>query len=234
MSRSKKRFVFIHCLIMTAWLIIIFSCVNFTLAGYYGWMGLAGGIAAFVVSGISVSLSGLNKKDGKEMTEVNAVSYIITDGYLITALIANTLFCFLAYLSYPKVIPVTVNLILLICVVVLRCFTDRYRDRVARTAAHTAAKVHSVENIGAQLSEVISITVDEEEKIKLKKMKEEIDFSSNTSQPFTEEMEHEFRAQLDEIRNMIEKNADRVDVLQHIQAAEKTWKRRNGISSSIR
>lgn len=205
MSRTTKHFVFIHCLIMAAWLIIIFSCVNFTLAGYYGWIGLMGGIAAFIVSGVSISLSVPNEKSGKEMTEVNAVSYIITGAYLIAALVVNTLFCFLAYLSYPKVIPIAVNLVLLICIVSLRCFTDSYRNRVARTTAKTAAKVHSFENIAAQLSEVISIAVDEEEKKKLKKLKEEVDLSSNISQSFTEELEHEFRAQLNEISNMIEK-----------------------------
>ena len=232
MNDFMRKFSIIGGLFFVAWILIILVTVNFMLAGFYAWAGIIGGIIAFVIAFLSIIF--WKHKEGRDITEINMIPAYVTCMYLVITVIINTVFCFMAYLNYPKAIPLAVNAALLIGFTSIRLFTAPYREHVARTAEHTAEKVYNVNTLSAQLGELISMAKDEMVVKKLKKLKEQLDYSSNVSQTCTEDLENIFRNHLNEIGCSLTRNETPDKVMPKIDAAEQIWKRRNSISAATR
>ena len=218
---------------LIAWLVVMAAFMNFWLIGYYGWIGLGGGIVAFLASMISIVLwnSGAPSRD---TTEINAIPYVVTISYLIIALVVNTIFCGLYSLNYAKFIPIAVNLILLIAFIAMRSFMDPYRAGVERTAAEVRQKVVAHNNFTALLSEISDITEDPDEKQAVKKLQELVAYSPNLAQGFNSNAESDFWNQLHEIKAGISNGADKELILKEISEATKTWSRLKGVAASIK
>lgn len=233
LNKYAKRVIVIMLLSMAAWLIVMAAMMNFWLIGYYGWIGLAGGIVAFLVSGISIALWN-NGAPSRDTTEINAMPYVVTILYLIIALVFNTIFCGLYYLDYAKFIPIAINLILLIIFIAMRSFMDPYREHVERTAAEVKQKVTAHNNFSALLSEIVVLADDPDEKQAVKKLQELVAYSPNMAQGFNNDAENTFWNELTEIKNGISNGADKEFILKKISEASKTWSRRNGVAASIK
>ncbi|MDY3991170.1 MAG: hypothetical protein SOY96_04810 [Lachnospiraceae bacterium] len=233
MNKNAKRVLLIMLLSMAAWLVVMAAFMNFWLIGYYGWIGLGGGIVAFLASTISIILWN-NGAPSRDTTEINALPYVVTISYLIITLVVNTIFCGLYYLDYAKFIPIAVNLILLIVFIAFRSFLDPYRAQVEQNAAAVKQKVNAHNNFTALLSEIVAVTDDADEKQAAKKLQELVAYSPNMSQGFNSNTEDTFWNQLSEIRNGISNGADKELILKEIAEATKTWNRRNGVEGSIK
>lgn len=218
---------------LAAWLIIMISMMNFWFMGYYGFIGLGGGIVSFLAATISLVLWD-NGAPSRDTTEINAMPYVVTILYLVVSLVVNTIFCGLYYLNYAKFIPIAVNLILLIAFIAYRSFMEPYRVHVEQTAAEVKQKVSAHYNFSAVLSEISAETEDADEKKAVRELQELVAYSPNISQGFNSETENSFWKQLNDIKAAVSDNADKELVLKEIAEAKKTWNRRNGTTASIK
>lgn len=229
MNDIKKRLSVIYGVILAAWILILILAIDFSHYAFYGYVGISGGILASIVAAGSILLW---KQDyNPDTTESNAVTLVVTIGYFILSLGANTVFCFLAYLDRPRILPISVNASLLIIFVAFRGFSSPHKNRVIQTAAHTANRTHHVSTLSSMLGELVGMAQEESVKSRLTRLKEQLDYSSNISQNMTEELEAQFQSQLTVIGEALTQNAPAERILTEIDAAEKTWKKRNGVSS---
>lgn len=223
----KKTFVILG-MVFVVWVLILIWAIDVLFQGFYGWAGFCGGILAFGLSALSLALW---KTDGdRDTTEISAIPQIFTSVYFTAALVANTVFCFLAYREFPRVIPIAVNAVLTIAFVAVRMFVLPYRNRVLRTAARTAEKTCGTIRLSAKLGELMAITQDAAVNQQLRDLKERLDYSTNVSQAFTEDLETLFFDQLCDISNAMDQHDPVEDVLRKIEEAQRTWKMRNGAS----
>lgn len=229
MNGSIKKIVMILGIVFLGWLLVLFLSIDALLQGFYGRVGFCGGVLAFVISIVSLLL--WRHEPGKNTTEINVTPRIFTYGYFIVAFLANTLFCFMAHLNAPKAIPLAVNVLLTAAFVSVRMDLLPYRNRVLHTAAHTAEKTCGVMELSAKLGEIMGTAEDATVKQGLRKLKEQLDYSVNVSQPFTADLEALFFNQLGDISLAIDQHAPVGDVLEKIAAAQLTWNRRNGASA---
>lgn len=228
MNSNLKRFFIIIGMVFIAWILILAFSTDALFRSFYGVVGFCGGILAFGLSTASLLL--WKPHPGRDMTEVNAAVPIYTGTYFILAVGANTAFCFMSHSYAPRIIPLVVNALLTIAFVTVRMFILPYRERVSRTVLRTAGKAQGVVRLSAKLGEIMGGTQDEAVKQRLRELKEQLDYSTNVSQPFAEELEAVFFDQLCDISNAIDQHIPAEDVLKKIDATWITWKKRNGAS----
>lgn len=229
MSYPLKKLLIILGMIFIAWVLFITVSVHTLFQTSYGWFSFCGGILSFILSAISMLL--WKSDTNRDTTEINSIPLIFTSVYFAVTLLSNTVFCFLCNENYSLSVPIAVNALLTIVFVAVRMFVLPYRNRVLRTAAHTTEKTRGVIELSAKLGEILGIAQDETVKQRLMALKEQLDYSTNVSQPFTVDIEALFFNQLCDILTAIEQQAPAEDVLAKIDAAQITWKRRNGASS---
>lgn len=229
MNRMLKRLSIIFGTIFIGWVLLLAFSTDYLFYGFYGWAGFCGSVLAFGLSAASMLL--WEPDGGRDTTEINAAPLVYTSTYFIAMLVANTVFCFLTYANYPKVIPIAVNLLLTVAFVTVRVFILPYRNRVLQTTAHAAEKTRGVVELSSKLGQMLGAVQDDAVKKRLKELKEQLDYSTNVSQPFTADLEERFFNQLCELSNAIDKNVPAEEVLKKIDAAQITWKKRNGASS---
>lgn len=229
MNSNLKRFLVIIGMVFIAWILILAFSTAALFHSFYGVVGFCGSILAFVLSTASLLLWKADPE--RDTAEVNAALPVYTGTYFILAFIANTVFCFMSHLDAPRIIPLVVNALLTIAFVTVRMFILPYRDRVSRTVLHTAEKTRGAVRLSAKLSEIMGMAQDEAVKQRLRELKEQLDYSTNVSQPFTADLEAVFFGQLCDISNAIDQHAPSEDVLKRIDATWITWKKRNGASS---
>lgn len=232
MTKNTRRVLVIMCILMAAWLIVMTAMMNFWLMGAYGWTGLVGGIIGFIISVVSVIMQD-NEVSSRDTTEVSALPGIFTAAFLTADLVLNTVLCGLYFLNHRIFIPVALNLVLIVIFIAVRIFADPYKERVEETAAAVGEKVAPSVNFTALLSEISVIAADPEEKAAVRKLQELVSLSPNMSHEFNSQAEETFRQQLMEVKAMTENGADKALILREISEAEKTWRRRNGVSGSV-
>lgn len=226
MNNTLKRISVITILVFVAWILILFFATDALFQNFYGQVGFCGGILAFVLSAASLVLWKPNP--GRDTTEIDATPLIFTGVYFVVALLANTLFCFTGSLNALKPIPIAVNALLIIVFVAVRIFVLPYRDRVSHTAARTAEKTRGAVRASAKLGELMGMTQDAAVKQQLSALMEQLSFSNNVSQSFSADLETLFFDQLCDIGSALERQAPTEDVLKMINAAQNTWRKRNG------
>lgn len=228
MNNNLKRLLVIIGMVFIGWILILAFSTVALFQGFYGVVGFCGGILAFGLLTASLLLWKSNPE--RDMTEVNATLPVYTGTYFILAFSANTVFCFMSHLDAPRIIPLAVNALLTIAFVTVRMFILPYRDRVSHTVSRTAEKTRGVVRLSAKLGEIMGGTQDEAVKQQLRELKEQLDYSTNVSQPFTADLEAVLFDQLCDISNAIDQHIPAEDVLKKIDATQITWKKRNGAS----
>lgn len=229
MNDIKKRLSIICGVILAAWILILVFAIDFSHCAFYGYVGVGGGILAFILTVVSILL--WEQDYNPDTTEVSAVTLVVTIGYFILSLGANTVFCFLAHLDQPRIIPIFINAALLLGFVAFRVFSLPYKNRVIQTAARTANRTYHISTLSSMLGELVGMAQEESVKSRLKSLKEQLDNSSNMSQNTTEDVETQFQNQLTIIGASLTQNTPAERILTEIDVAEKIWKKRNGASS---
>ena len=232
MNNTHKKLLIICSLIMAAWIAVILLKVDISSAGFYIWAGVIGSVIAFIV--MCLAMYFWDCGNSRDTAEIDMLPFFVSLFYFVAALIFNSIFIAIADDDYSKAIPVAVNAVLLIIFIGYYMFLGTYKERVAKTAAHTADKVHNVGEISYQLAGILGSAKDDKVRSRLHSLKEKVDYSTNVSQPFTVDVENRFRDQLSDISKAIIKNETPEEILPLIDAAEQTWERRNSFSSSVR
>jgi len=230
MNNIIKKVSIIIGMVFIAWVLIAGFSIGTMFQGFYGLTCFFGVILAFAVSMASLLL--WKTDNGRDTTEINAIPLVFTSVYFGASVLANTVFLLLAYLGFPRIIPLVINALMTIVFVSARMFVLPYRDRVSHTTTHTAEKMRSIVGLSARVSEIMGSARDKEVKQRLRKLKEQLDYSTSISQPVTADLEALLFHQLDEISNAIAQSMPAEDVLNKIDAAQMTWSRRNGASST--
>ena len=106
--------------------------------------------------------------------------------------------------------------------------------RLIRQLKVTEQKTTPSVNIRKKLGELLAITEDTEIRGKLLKLKEAVDYGTNISTNATAEKEVQMGALLDELAQLTIARADRLIILNKVEAAEMTWKMRSSTASSVR
>lgn len=232
--RNTKRFILVEVLVLLVWLVIMFSARKPASMGFYGWCGLVGEICAFIASGISMGAWFHKLQDSRDVTEINGLVYILSIVYLSITLIANTVFWFLGTRNDPKAVPLGVNLVLFLIMVIARIPLASYRDRVLQTSASVSARIRPLTGVSSDLSQLIAMADDETVKSALRKLKENIDFSSSMTHTFSNEAVRELSVKIGEIKALLAGNEAADGIVKNIKDADRILKKNNALSSSIR
>lgn len=235
MNTSSKKFMIVSGLITAAWVLVMITFLRVLAAGSFGILAVVGGIVAFVVASVSVSNWEKGAIRSPDLTEINALGYIFSSVYLGAALIINAILCAIGigHLFSPM-IPVAVNLVLLAIQIGMTAYLPHYQQRTAYVTGHAAEKINPYVQISAKLSSLIALSDNERVKMALRKLKEQVDYSSNVSNNYTKESENNFFQELLRIQDKIENEDSEEEIMRSISKADRLWKSRNSIHASIR
>jgi hypothetical protein len=89
-------------------------------------------------------------------------------------------------------------------------------------------------SVSTHLATLLSLTTDSDIKRQLHSLKEMVDYSSNVSQSFQENLQNQFLLQLNQIQSLIVEHKTKDEIINKIQEATVTWKTRNSLASTIK
>ncbi len=233
MNKKTIRVIITLALLAVVWILGMLVIIKLPLLGRYGFIGLIGGAGSFVVSIIALILVD-NVRQNRDTTEIDALPYIVTGIYIAFSVICNTVFCMLYFKNLHMMVPIAIDVAILVFYAIVMIFTMSYRDRVQDTSIEMRNKTAAVTSFRSLATGVMAETVDPAEKEAMRELCELISFSPNMSQSFNQNLETKFRTQMDEIRTMIESNADPAVVVLKIHEAAGTIKIMNSMNGSIR
>ncbi len=173
------------------------------------------------------------KDPGNQGAEPGVLGIIFSVGYLLIAVLLNSIFVLLGFGDFNWVL-VTLNVVAIAGYIILLLWAEQTSARLERQMEETAQKTAPSINIGRKLGELLAITQDKEIRARLLKLKEAVDYSTNISTNATSEKEFQMDMQLDELAQLTIARADRLIILNKVEAAEMTWKMRNSAASSVR
>lgn len=225
------RLSIIEILLFISWCIIVLVFADYEKAGFYFWGGFGFGFLSFIIAGVSLVL--IRVKDNRNVIEISYTPVYFTTIYLVISIVINTYFSFQASGKY-NVILVMLNLLILIAFISIRLYTDDFVSRVDEQTKYSVEKIRPVTSSSSQLAIMLSLTSDTDIKKQLLKLKEIVDYSSNVSQDFSEDIQNLFLLQLNQIQSLIVEHKDQDEINKKIQEAIVTWKTRNSLVSTIK
>ncbi len=230
-NNNIKKIMLIEILMFLAWCAVILIFADYDKAGFYFWGGFSFGILSFIIVAISLYLTDI--KANRNTTEISYIPVYFTIIYLFFSLVINTYFIFRLSGKF-NVVLMSLNGFILVLFTAVRLFTDQYVSRVEYQTSHITEKIRPISAISSQLASILSLTTNSNTKRELHILKETVDYSSNISQKFSEDLQKEFELQLNQIQTMIIENKDQDEINKKIQEATQTWKYRNSVVSSIK
>lgn len=215
-------------------LVWIFAIVAYTVAFELPWL-CWGSITCTVIAIIVAELYLLvfKKHPGEQAAESGALGAILTICYLMITTLLNSVFVLLRcgnfnwFLLAFNMAAVVGYIILLLCV-------EQHTARLAVQLVKTEEKTVPTKDIARKLGELLAITEDAEIRSKLLKLKEAVDYGNNISTNATAEKEQQMNELLDELLLLTIGKANKIIVLNKVDAAEMTWKLRSSKASSDR
>ena len=230
MSAYGKRVLIIELIAAGVWIAVILALMP--MAGPAGIAGVIFGLVSFLAGGIVLLTLDSEKAKAREMTEVNMVPTVAVYGYLAVSILVNTVFCLVLPLgSSGKVIAI--NVIFLGILLVVGIGFDPYRRNTAASVERAAEKTGANSKIRAQISQLLAMAEDPEEKQALRKLKESVDYGRSLSQAATRETEQHFLEELEEIQKALKENRPKEEILATIKAAQKTWIGKTAVESAL-
>lgn len=194
-----------------------------------------GSIICTVVAIMSaeIYLLGFKKDSGESETEYGALGIIFTVVFLLIAVLLNSVFLLLGCGDFNWWL-LTANLLTIACYVILLLWSEQTSARLAQQTEKIEQKSVPATNIGRKLGELLAITEDAEIRARLLKLKETVDHSTNISIQATGEREALMEVLLDELAQLTIAHAERLIILNKVEAAETIWKMRNSAASYAR
>lgn len=195
------------------------------------WGSITCTVIAIVVA--EIYLLAFRKDPGEQGTESGTLGIIFTICFLLITALLNSVFVLLRCGDFNWVL-LTLNLLVIACYIVLLLWAEQASARLARQLEKTEQKTAPSVSIARKLGELLAITEDAEIRGKLLKLKEAVDYGTNISTNATAAKEVQMGALLDELAQLTIARADRLIILNKVEAAEMTWKMRSSTASSVR
>lgn len=159
----------------------------------------------------------------REMTEAGALGTILSVAYLLLVGVFNSIFAALNFGHFNWLL-LAVNSILLAVYLVLLLWADASNARLARQLQAMEEKKSFAAELSRKIGEALALTEDAELRLKLLKLKEAVDYSSNISIAVNEGNEARLYAQLEELVHLMHGRADRQLMFQQLEMVEISWR----------
>lgn len=224
MKKLSYQIVAIDAVILAFLLIIAFSFCDFDAVGFYFWCGI--GFAVVTVFITIASVLGIKPKTNNDLVEVNAIPIIFTHAYMALALVVNIIFMVIGD-GEKRIVPVSVNLLLLCIFFAVRIFTNPYGARVKKQVEVVRDKIRPIQEIRVQMNEMLALSKDAEIRQKVLKIKENVDYANNTSDAASITQENIFLSLIGDINAKMRENRDKNEILADLESADLVWKNRN-------
>lgn len=232
MKKTSKNYIFAVSIAILGlvWLVSVIAYTRVFELPQLGWGSIVCTAAAVVAAELYILV--FRKDPGEQGLEPGALGTVLTSGFLLMEALLNGVFVLLKRGGFSWLL-FTLNLIVFAGYIILLLWVEQSNAKLAGRLAETAQKTASFSEISRKLGELLAITEDAEIRKELLKLKEAVDYSTNISTSATAASEARMNEQLDELVRLMNARADRLAVLQKINAAEMTWKMRNNTASSL-
>ncbi len=229
----KKKYINgAYAVLAVIWLAAGLIIGNAVKIGINFWGGLAAGLIAIIVSVVLTVLRPVKSNDAT--TEVNTVPYAFSFIYIILSMIVNVICMLMADSRKGFVILIAVNVVLLAIFAYLFTTASQSALSVAEKTEVVSAKTNNTANFSMMLASLLGIAKDEEVKKAIYALKQKVDYSSNTSQSFTREIENEFEQALQTVGDAIRQDREKNEIIEAIKSAEGIWNDRNTRKATVR
>ena len=231
-DKSIRNALIIDTVVFVAWLALVLIFADYDTVGIYFWAGVIGTTFAYVVALVSRLLE--RPMASNAITEVNFITALGAEAYLVITTVINTIFVLLANVDWPIFVPVFVNLILFVVFFAARLYAKSYQDRITTMANVTTNKTLPHVNMSRQLGIAMSIAKSPVVKKQLVALKESVDYGNTISSSSSRGYDDEFLNKIDEIQNAIRSNCPDEQVLKLIDDADVIWKCRTSIITATK
>lgn len=187
------------------------------------WVGYAFIMVAFA---ITAALTFIPLRSKTNFTATFPMFFTVV-GYFAIALIFNLIVVFIP--SKEIVYVFVVNGVLLLIFLALLLISYKSFSRTEDNTARRDARMKQFRLYAVEVGSAKDAAQDEEVKSLLKKLQEDIKFSSPASNANTVEKEVEFEEKIQQINELVNKGADKEEILKAINDANRILKVRNQI-----
>lgn len=175
-------------------------------------------------------LTVLRKSLRRQATEAGAPSIYFTVSYVAAAMVSNTVLTLTGRGDFNGFLLLC-NAVINAVYIFLVLYAEKSSRRVSEQLTRTEQKLSASIRISEKLSEILSITKDDEIRKQILALKESVDYSTNISTIATLENERIMERRLDVLMLLIKHKGELSDIQDKIREAEVIWKTRNSIAA---
>ncbi|MGN0804695.1 MAG: hypothetical protein ACI4MS_04860 [Candidatus Coproplasma sp.] len=231
---TNNKLMFLIVLIVFALFNALFFIIagsTHALAGNKTGMWISFGFLelSFVLTGgIALFIQVKNKNNAVMLEPI----FFVQVGYLALSVLANAIM--MAASKYAWQAPVIVNIIFLAIYAVLLLLSYKAFSRVRENTEHQKAKVQELRQTTIKVNSLIYLAKDEEVKKAIKKLKEDLDYSSPMSTPDCAEYEQQLAEMIDTLKTLLSTDSDSETILSAVAEAENVLRIRNQMLMATR
>ena len=230
MKTNKNLFLMTAGILGAVWLVIILLLCRLNFAGGVGAVGLVFGILSFVL------VCGMNMlpERGHVRNDSSAfvIPFMVSVGYLSLSVLLNTILIIVAsfvHINFPWIstIAIIINVLILAAFAIYSLYALAYLGGLRQKDQIMREKTVGPAAISQMIGSTIAIADNADIKVALRKLKETVDYSTNTSTKVSQEAEQAFAGQIVEIQQSIQNGDASETVIKLIDKATRTWRGRN-------
>ncbi len=219
--KTKVPFI-ILCLVFALFNLLFFVLADLPLLNVGAWLGFGFICLAFILVGI-FSL-GFKLKSKSTMTTIWPMFYVCA-GYLAVSLIANIIF--MAVNPLNATACAVVNAIILVIAVALFLIAYKSFSRVSDNTEKRETRVVALREMSVKVNALNFLAQDDDVKKVIKKLKEDLDYSTSAGNAASASYEEKFADQIETINTLLIAKADKEAVLEALDVAANLLKVRN-------
>lgn len=212
------------------WIVAFILLRDSSIAGSNYWMGCAFGIAGFAAA---AAIEQFTPGSNNSTFETGAIKSFYTFAFAGVMAVLNIIF---ACVQDDSIRPLFViaNLLVILGYGLMIYSAAKHLSRVNELTEYAPVKMRNTASISQELSVLLSIAQDPAVKQELMKFKENVVYSTNVSQGFSEDYEKLIIDKLSIIRSDLASGAGSDAVIAKIRDASVTWNMRNSVINSPR
>lgn len=196
-------------------------------------LSCAGGVVFGVVAVVAsvLYLAFFRTSPGRQAVESGAFSAFASVAYVVSTLSTNTVFVLTQRGHFSKLL-ILVNLCISTVYFIIILFAEKDVQRLSQQLNRMERSTETHINISEKLGILLSMAPNGEIRNQILKLKECVDYSSNTSTGNTCEFEQEMDSRLSEIIDMLSTRTEETAIREQLHSAEMTWNARSVKASS--
>ena len=219
--KTKTPFIIVS-IVFALFLMLFFVTTNLKEANAGKWAVFAFITISFIIMG-AVSLL-LNLKSKNTMTTIWPLMYA-TVGYFALSFIVNSIFMIVN--GEGCVAAIVINIIILALFAIVYLISYKSFSRVADNTERREARMAELRELSIKVNALTFLAKDEEVKAAIKKLKEDIDYSSSAGTAATASYEKQLEDYVVTIQTLLAANGDPQSVLNAVETMANILKVRN-------